>query len=86
MEGGTDFDLQVLEAPAGGGGDAAEKSQAAPKEGSGGAQSGPEAAGGQKDGSDGAEGTKEPDKVGTRTMRRFTADSAESLLLLLGFL
>ncbi|XP_027866366.1 serrate RNA effector molecule homolog [Xiphophorus couchianus] len=62
MEGGTDFDLQVLEAPAGGGGDAAEKSQAAPKEGSSGAQSGSEAAGGQRDGLDGAEGTKEPDK------------------------
>ncbi|KAK5618384.1 hypothetical protein CRENBAI_019214 [Crenichthys baileyi] len=72
MEGGTDFDLQVLEAPAGGSGGGAsggEKSQADLSEGNISTQSGSEAAAGQKEESGSIERTKESEKnhKGTRS-------------------
>ncbi|MEQ2219043.1 hypothetical protein XENOCAPTIV_011777 [Xenoophorus captivus] len=76
MEGGTDFDLQVLEAPAGGSGGGAsggEKSQADPSEVNISTQNGSE---GQEEESSSIERTKESEK-GRKRKRSLSADSGE---------
>ncbi|KAM4565407.1 serrate RNA effector molecule homolog [Fundulus diaphanus] len=66
MEGGTDFDLQVLEAPAGGAA-GPERSQTGQSDRTGAAQSGSETAPSQAEEPGGSESTAEPDKDGSRS-------------------